>query len=189
MSFGFGCCRWTTQTWRGWITPSLCPLWTVSTRGLSFTYMKVTRWLLRLQTWSHILSPFTGWFFFSSRPTQHSFVCWQCDSWEPYCSCNQLKILDSINVLVTIFRKKKMRHGETVAAAAASYLFFLLIPLIKSHVHSGPGPSTWDPWSLFNRDACRHGVRQLRTGWADGVPYITQCPIQQNQSYTHRCRV
>ncbi len=68
MSFGFGCCRWTTQTWRGWITPSLCQLWTVSTRGLSFTYMRVTRWLLRLQTWSHILSPFTGWFFFSFSP-------------------------------------------------------------------------------------------------------------------------
>jgi hypothetical protein len=68
MGFGFDYCRWTTQTWRGWITPSLCPLWTVSTRGLSFTYMKVTRWLLRLQTWSHILSPFTGWFFFFFSP-------------------------------------------------------------------------------------------------------------------------
>ncbi|KAJ6968825.1 laccase-4-like [Populus alba x Populus x berolinensis] len=28
-----------------------------------------------------------------------------------------------------------------------------------------------------------HGIRQLRTGWADGPAYITQCPIQPGQSY------
>ncbi|CAK9875510.1 unnamed protein product [Sphagnum jensenii] len=31
-----------------------------------------------------------------------------------------------------------------------------------------------------------HGVKQIRTCWADGVPYITQCPLQKFQSYTHR---
>lgn len=30
-----------------------------------------------------------------------------------------------------------------------------------------------------------HGIRQLRTGWADGPAYITQCPIQPGQSYTY----
>lgn len=30
-----------------------------------------------------------------------------------------------------------------------------------------------------------HGVRQLRTGWADGPAYITQCPIQMGQSYVY----
>lgn len=30
-----------------------------------------------------------------------------------------------------------------------------------------------------------HGVRQLRTGWADGPAYVTQCPIQTGQSYTY----
>ncbi|GMG98270.1 hypothetical protein Nepgr_000110 [Nepenthes gracilis] len=30
-----------------------------------------------------------------------------------------------------------------------------------------------------------HGVRQLRNGWADGPAYITQCPIQTNQSYVY----
>ncbi|KAH7853967.1 hypothetical protein Vadar_008626 [Vaccinium darrowii] len=30
-----------------------------------------------------------------------------------------------------------------------------------------------------------HGVRQLRTGWADGPAYITQCPIQPGQSYIY----
>lgn len=30
-----------------------------------------------------------------------------------------------------------------------------------------------------------HGVRQLRTGWADGPAYVTQCPIQTNQSFTY----
>ncbi|OVA17670.1 Multicopper oxidase [Macleaya cordata] len=30
-----------------------------------------------------------------------------------------------------------------------------------------------------------HGVRQLRTGWADGPAYITQCPIQPGQSFIY----
>ena len=32
---------------------------------------------------------------------------------------------------------------------------------------------------------CRHGIRQLRTGWADGPAYITQCPIQPGQNYVY----
>lgn len=31
----------------------------------------------------------------------------------------------------------------------------------------------------------RHGIRQLQSGWADGPAYITQCPIQTNQSYMY----
>nr|GLL26853.1 laccase-17-like [Ipomoea trifida] len=31
----------------------------------------------------------------------------------------------------------------------------------------------------------KHGVRQLRSGWADGPAYITQCPIQTGQSYVY----
>ncbi|CAI9295902.1 unnamed protein product [Lactuca saligna] len=34
-----------------------------------------------------------------------------------------------------------------------------------------------------------HGVRQLRTGWSDGPAYITQCPIQTNQSYLYKFNV
>ncbi|XP_077227095.1 laccase 1 [Tasmannia lanceolata] len=34
-----------------------------------------------------------------------------------------------------------------------------------------------------------HGIKQLRTGWADGPAYITQCPIQSKHSYTYRFRV
>ncbi|KAL8167937.1 hypothetical protein V2J09_009436 [Rumex salicifolius] len=30
-----------------------------------------------------------------------------------------------------------------------------------------------------------HGIRQLRTGWADGPAYITQCPIRPAQSYVY----
>ncbi|GAB4860046.1 Laccase-4 [Ancistrocladus abbreviatus] len=30
-----------------------------------------------------------------------------------------------------------------------------------------------------------HGIRQIRTGWADGPAYITQCPIQPGQSYIY----
>lgn len=31
----------------------------------------------------------------------------------------------------------------------------------------------------------RHGIRQLRTGWADGPAYITQCPIQPGQNFIY----
>ncbi|GLJ19496.1 hypothetical protein SUGI_0352120 [Cryptomeria japonica] len=30
-----------------------------------------------------------------------------------------------------------------------------------------------------------HGIRQFRTGWADGPAYITQCPIQTGQSFLY----
>ncbi|KAI3750511.1 hypothetical protein L2E82_21150 [Cichorium intybus] len=30
-----------------------------------------------------------------------------------------------------------------------------------------------------------HGIRQLRTGWADGPAYITQCPIQPGKNYVY----
>lgn len=35
----------------------------------------------------------------------------------------------------------------------------------------------------------RHGVRQLRTGWADGPAYITQCPIGKGKTYTYNFTV
>ncbi|XP_011032272.1 PREDICTED: laccase-2-like [Populus euphratica] len=34
-----------------------------------------------------------------------------------------------------------------------------------------------------------HGIRQLQSGWADGPEYITQCPIQTNQTYVHNFTV
>ncbi|OVA06469.1 Multicopper oxidase [Macleaya cordata] len=37
----------------------------------------------------------------------------------------------------------------------------------------------------YNLSIHWHGIRQLRTGWADGPAYITQCPIQPKQSYIY----
>ncbi|GKV23653.1 hypothetical protein SLEP1_g33357 [Rubroshorea leprosula] len=34
-----------------------------------------------------------------------------------------------------------------------------------------------------------HGIRQIRTGWADGPAFITQCPIRTGQSYTYKFTV
>ncbi|KAJ7515366.1 hypothetical protein O6H91_22G011700 [Diphasiastrum complanatum] len=34
-----------------------------------------------------------------------------------------------------------------------------------------------------------HGVRQFRSGWADGPAYVTQCPIQSGDSYTYNFTV
>ncbi|XP_061354243.1 laccase-2-like [Gastrolobium bilobum] len=30
-----------------------------------------------------------------------------------------------------------------------------------------------------------HGIRQITSGWSDGPAYVTQCPIQTNQTYTY----
>jgi laccase len=38
----------------------------------------------------------------------------------------------------------------------------------------------------YNATIHWHGVRQLRTGWADGTGYITQCPIQPGGRFTYR---
>ncbi|KAG1334916.1 putative Copper-resistance protein [Cocos nucifera] len=35
----------------------------------------------------------------------------------------------------------------------------------------------------------RHGVRQMRTAWADGPAYITQCPIPPSGTYAYRFTV
>ncbi|CAN1236993.1 LAC1 [Linum grandiflorum] len=34
-----------------------------------------------------------------------------------------------------------------------------------------------------------HGVKQIRSGWADGPAYITQCPIQGGRTYTYKFSV
>ncbi|KAI4354523.1 hypothetical protein L6164_003376 [Bauhinia variegata] len=34
-----------------------------------------------------------------------------------------------------------------------------------------------------------HGIRQLKSGWADGPAYITQCPIQKGQSFVYNFTV
>ncbi|XP_021893983.1 laccase-4-like [Carica papaya] len=41
----------------------------------------------------------------------------------------------------------------------------------------------------YNLSIHWHGIRQLRTGWADGPAYITQCPIQPGQSYVYNFTV
>ncbi|CAM8883479.1 unnamed protein product [Rhodiola kirilowii] len=38
----------------------------------------------------------------------------------------------------------------------------------------------------YNATIHWHGVRQMRTPWADGPAYITQCPIKPGNSYTYR---
>ena len=35
----------------------------------------------------------------------------------------------------------------------------------------------------------RHGIRQLKSAWADGPAYITQCPIQTGQSFVYNFTV
>ncbi|GLJ41052.1 hypothetical protein SUGI_0849900 [Cryptomeria japonica] len=41
----------------------------------------------------------------------------------------------------------------------------------------------------YNMTIHWHGIRQMRTGWADGPAYITQCPIQKGHSYTYKFKV
>lgn len=44
-------------------------------------------------------------------------------------------------------------------------------------------------FSLIVMFIFRHGIRQLRSGWADGPAYITQCPIQKGQTYVYKFTV
>ncbi|KAH6836623.1 Laccase/Diphenol oxidase family protein [Perilla frutescens var. hirtella] len=37
----------------------------------------------------------------------------------------------------------------------------------------------------YNMTIHWHGIRQVRTGWADGPAYITQCPIKPGESYVY----
>ncbi|KAF7845469.1 laccase-17-like [Senna tora] len=41
----------------------------------------------------------------------------------------------------------------------------------------------------YNLSIHWHGIRQLKSGWADGPAYITQCPIQTGQSYVYNFTV
>ncbi|WOG94608.1 hypothetical protein DCAR_0313904 [Daucus carota subsp. sativus] len=34
-----------------------------------------------------------------------------------------------------------------------------------------------------------HGIRQMRTPWADGPEFVTQCPIQPGATYTYRYKI
>ncbi|XP_072985997.1 laccase-3-like [Typha latifolia] len=40
--------------------------------------------------------------------------------------------------------------------------------------------------AIYNITLHWHGIQQLRTGWADGPEYITQCPIKPGGSYIYR---
>ncbi|XP_020085980.1 laccase-3-like [Ananas comosus] len=40
--------------------------------------------------------------------------------------------------------------------------------------------------ALYNVTLHWHGIRQLRTAWADGPEFVTQCPIRPGESYIYR---
>ncbi|GLJ26187.1 hypothetical protein SUGI_0502450 [Cryptomeria japonica] len=41
-------------------------------------------------------------------------------------------------------------------------------------------------YAQYNLTIHWHGIRQMRTAWADGPEFITQCPIRPGGSYTYR---
>ncbi|XP_044507756.1 laccase-12-like [Mangifera indica] len=40
--------------------------------------------------------------------------------------------------------------------------------------------------AIYNATIHWHGIRQIRTAWADGPEMVTQCPIRPGMSYTYR---
>jgi laccase len=69
--------------------------------------------------------------------------------------------------------------------------------VVRSRSLSQPAPAVSIMWSgrpmralLFLLPWCvcvhRHGIRQMRTGWADGPEFVTQCPIKPGGSYKYR---
>lgn len=65
------------------------------------------------------------------------------------------------------------------------------IPLVKRTPHVGNRISFFENTFILKLQysfVCvpRHGIRQLRTAWADGPEFVTQCPIRPGGSYTYR---
>ncbi|KAK3022288.1 hypothetical protein RJ639_045395 [Escallonia herrerae] len=44
-------------------------------------------------------------------------------------------------------------------------------------------------WKSNMSISIRHGIRQMRTPWADGPSYVTQCPIQPGATYTYQFKI
>lgn len=42
---------------------------------------------------------------------------------------------------------------------------------------------------IFCEGACRHGIKQMLSNWADGPTHITQCPLSCGESYTYEFTV
>lgn len=38
-------------------------------------------------------------------------------------------------------------------------------------------------------NACRHGIFQTLSCWADGPDYVTQCPIRSGRRYTYKFKI
>ncbi|TQD74266.1 hypothetical protein C1H46_040200 [Malus baccata] len=72
-------------------------------------------------------------------------------------------------------------HKLTVVSADASYTK----PFTTTVLMLGPGQTT-DVLITGDQPPARHGIRQMRTGWADGPEFVTQCPIRPGGSYTYR---
>uniref|UniRef100_A0A0A0K8M4 Laccase n=1 Tax=Cucumis sativus TaxID=3659 RepID=A0A0A0K8M4_CUCSA len=76
-----------------------------------------------------------------------------------------------------------------MAAPSSLYLFAILVLFASAAALSLAHPQTHRHQFVVFIIFCRHGIRQLRTGWADGPEFVTQCPIKPGRSYTYRFTV
>ncbi|KAK4350053.1 hypothetical protein RND71_029366 [Anisodus tanguticus] len=76
---------------------------------------------------------------------------------------------------------KRLCHTKRLLTVGGKY------PGPTIFVHEGDNVevkvTNMSPW---NTTIHWHGVRQLRSGWADGPAYITQCPIVPGGTYTYK---
>lgn len=76
-----------------------------------------------------------------------------------------------------------VQNNITIHWYAAFHFLFIVVHVLITHslLHILMKASSTYGWIERNR----HGIRQLRSGWADGPAYVTQCPIQTGQSFVY----
>ncbi|GLJ19464.1 hypothetical protein SUGI_0351410 [Cryptomeria japonica] len=115
------------------------------------------------------------------------------------------RIVNSVLTTVTVFLVLLSVSVWTVEGKTRHYNFHIQLKNVSRLCHTKPivtvngqfpGPTIYAREGdtvlinvtnrvTYNLSIHWHGIRQLRTGWADGPAYITQCPIQNGQSYTY----
>ncbi|KAK2982751.1 hypothetical protein RJ640_025167, partial [Escallonia rubra] len=96
-----------------------------------------------------------------------------------------IKVLNSARYNATIHCKKDEAMRRPTKEALA----------IRRYYHCSRRRRSFDGGEValaagdFTERVVRHGIRQMRTPWADGPSYVTQCPIQPGATYTYRFKI
>ncbi|XP_057524992.1 laccase-12-like [Amaranthus tricolor] len=110
-------------------------------------------------------------------------------------SCYVLGILLFLSSIVSFASAKVQYHDFVVQAVPVKRLCKTVKAITVNGQFPGPTLEVYEGDTLvvnvvnrakYNVTIHWHGVRQMRTGWADGPEFVTQCPIRPGGSYTYK---